>query len=294
MKPDLTTEDPRRRLKSLLKYRPAASALIERVSKGGGRVAIFGGAVRDMARDRPRKFGSDLDLVVEDLTAQDIEQAFNHPTIQKISQNRFGGWRLLTSCGQIDVWQLGMTWAFRQRLVAAEGFTSLLQTTFFSCDAAVYEVETKTLHTAEEVPAHWCRGLVELNLARNPNPRGTVVRTLRHALDPRLHLGPKLVEWLLAHAYQFSARELCDADQSSFSSRRRLTQEKVVRVLEKAERHREMVPLLPFPASDQLVMPLRGSLQYQDKQPLAALQPSRRREIRASGERRQALLAVND
>jgi hypothetical protein len=175
-----------------------------------GRVALFGGAVRDLALMRPREFRSDLDLVVDvkdDLALQAILSSFD------ASRNRHGGFRLRIDNWRFDVWGLSSTWAIRRGHVDGRpGLGVLPSTTFFTWDAVAYGIDTGILYTrsgfadADEYLADLVGGVLDVNLEPNPNPLGNVIRALRFIQHERAReLGERLTQYALRTLQDFAA-----------------------------------------------------------------------------------------
>lgn len=167
------------------------NALIERLSTIG-QVAIFGGMLRDIARQGGESFASDIDLVV-DGPSEALATTFNGKLAKR---NRFGGYRLYGRHTQFDVWSLQDTWAVKQGLVAASSLADLIKTTFFDWDAAVYLPRSGLLHCPDDYFDRLRSGIVTINLKPNPNPLGAVARTLRLLLDWEVGLSEELAEFL--------------------------------------------------------------------------------------------------
>ena len=177
---------------------------------GEGRVALFGGAIRDLALMRPRDFRSDFDLVVDledDHALEAVLSSFD------ASRNRHGGFRLRIENWRFDVWGLTSTWAIRTGHVnAGQGLGVLPSTTFFTWDAVAYGVDTGILYTrpgfadADEYLADLVGGVLDVNLEPNPNPLGNVIRALRFIQHERAReLGERLTLYALRTLQEFAS-----------------------------------------------------------------------------------------
>lgn len=269
----------RRRVRAVIGRARTASQLIRRVHDRDARVAVFGGLVRDMLQVTPAQFSSDLDLVVDGLSTEQLAAIIDDLPLKIAQRNKFGGWRLGDGDSRIDIWPLHMTWAFREGHVHGGDFGDLLHTTFFDQDAVVYDLTHRRLHVHPRARAAWAAGVVELNLVTNPNPFGAVLRTLRLAARPDLHVGPRLTRWLVEHGTRYAPAELCRAEQSRWPSSRRLTRETVRDLLDAARVHLDATPLLPFGATRPVQLSLAPCAS-----PDASQRASRASQRRAGGQ----------
>jgi predicted nucleotidyltransferase len=168
-----------------------ADELIRRLSTVG-KVGIFGGMVRDIARSGSEAFASDIDLVV-DGDAEALAAAFLD---YRAERNRFGGYRLSGRHVKFDVWTLKDTWAIKEGLVGATGLDDLTKTTFFDWDAAVYIPADRLLHCSVDYFDRIHSGVVTINLEENPNPLGAIARTLRLLVEWEVGLSQRLTDFL--------------------------------------------------------------------------------------------------
>lgn len=169
-----------------------------------GRVAIFGGMIRDLARGGAKAFRSDVDLVI-DCEVEELERFVRKLPVER---NKFGGYRFLGRRFAYDLWALPSTWAVRQGHVAADALADLTKTTFFDCDAVVYDARTRAIHWADCYLDRLQDGTVEINLEDNPNRVGVLARTLRILFEWRQSLGPQLA-WYLHQGLDEMGDEVC-------------------------------------------------------------------------------------
>ncbi|QFU16924.1 hypothetical protein [Microvirga thermotolerans] len=182
---------------------PEISETISRVRPLGG-VAIFGGMLRDLARGGAGAFRSDVDLVV-DCEAEELDRFVRDMPVER---NKFGGYRFVGRRFVYDLWALPNTWAVRQGHVAAHALADLTKTTFFDCDAVVYDAGTRAIHWSDRYLEKLQAETVEINLEDNPNRVGVLARTLRILFDWRQSLGPQLA-WYLHQGLGELADEVC-------------------------------------------------------------------------------------
>ncbi len=178
----------------------SASVLLRAVA-GVGQTTLFGGAVRDLAVARHSAFRSDLDLVVK---TGDAESLARELAPFGAVRNRHGGFRLRADAWRFDIWPLSATWAIRNGYVSGEdGFHALPRTTFFSWDAVSYGIDTGILYSRygtagpDAYLAELHCGVLEINLAPNPNPAGNVTRAIRSLQTGRANaLGERLTSYI--------------------------------------------------------------------------------------------------
>ena len=145
-----------------------------------GQVVVFGGILRDLALFGNRIFCSDLDLVID---TRDLDGFHNYMFSIGAKFNRYLGYRTRIGSWHVDIWPLQNTWAHREGYVEIKGFEDLLNTTFFGCDAILYDTSQKNLVTKRGYFEEMSKRLLEINLLPNPNPIGNAVRAFRYAVD---------------------------------------------------------------------------------------------------------------
>ena len=181
-----------------------------------GRVAIFGGVLRDLALDglaaRPR----DIDVVVECDRRADLAMCL---TPFRPERNRFGGFRYRVGGWLFDTWCTKDTWAVKEGLVEAQGLDDLVRTTYFDWDAALYEVRSASFAILPDYFQRLASSVVDINLPDNPNPIGNLVRALRFLVLGRANLGPNLVSAALNSLRTLNERDILEAESSSYRIR---------------------------------------------------------------------------
>ncbi|WP_017444607.1 hypothetical protein [Gayadomonas joobiniege] len=160
-------------------------------------VYLFGGAIRDIALEGLYRFYSDLDFVVDCPPEQLADYIKRLPTTLPVQQNKFGGYRIHCDKWWLDIWALENTWAFKQGCVKFDSPSSLLKTTILNWDAILYNVKNKQLIMPAHYLAELQSGLLDLQLAENPNPTGALIRILRCLSQKPVHyISPKLCHYL--------------------------------------------------------------------------------------------------
>jgi hypothetical protein len=169
-----------------------------------GKLAVFGGAVRDVARRGVAAFRSDFDLVVYDSDRANFLQLMASLDARS---NKFGGYRIPLPSWHVDVWMLEDTWANTAGHQQVSSIADLVNCTFFTCDAAVFDIQSGVVFFSEDYLEELRRGWIELNLLENPNPTGALIRAIRRAILWRGTFGPRLQD--------FVARQLSVEDWST-------------------------------------------------------------------------------
>ena len=145
-----------------------------------GSIVVFGGLLRDLYLFGNTNFCSDLDFVID---TRDLDGFHNYMCSIGATFNRYLGYRTIVGRWQVDIWPLQNTWAHREGYVEIKGFEDLLNTTFFGCDAIIYDISQKNLATKRGYFEDPSKRQLDINLLPNPNPIGNVVRAFRYAID---------------------------------------------------------------------------------------------------------------
>lgn len=164
-----------------------------------GPIVVIGGILRDLLLSNNQEFKSDLDLVIDPL---DPDMFRDYVASFGASKNRFGGFSLVGQQWKIDIWLLKDTWAHQAGHVNISNFSDLLDTTFFNCDAIIYDLSCGQVITKPAYFDELSRRWLEINLQPNPNPIGNTVRAFRYAMRKNFTWGPRLskyVEEVLEH-----------------------------------------------------------------------------------------------
>lgn len=178
-----------------------------------GRVAVFGGALRDLALHGTAARPADIDLVVEGDSDRELSR-FLAPYAPV--RNRFGGFRFRTERWSFDVWRVEDTWAVREGLVKARALDDLVQTTFFDWDALLYVQRSGTIAALPGYFDRLASLVINVNLQENPNPLGNLVRTLRVLALGRAFLGERLMAYAWDQLGHVPDREILGSEAASF------------------------------------------------------------------------------
>ena len=183
---------------------------------GFGPVVLFGGILRDLALLGNKEFRSDVDLVVNPHCPDRFR---THMKSVGALENRFGGYVLPIKRWKIELWILQDTWAQRAGFVRVESFNDLLNTTFFNCDAILYEIMGGRLIAKPEYFDDITEQRLEINLRENPNPVGNAVRAFRYAVEKKLTWGPKLSHFIEKILCEEGWQSLINYEWKSFRGR---------------------------------------------------------------------------
>lgn len=157
-----------------------------------GRVAIIGGLVRDIARRGRASFRSDVDLVI-DAPKAEVEELATHLAA---TANRFGGFAYHHPHWKVDFWALENTWAVVNGHVEASRLEDLVHSTFFDCDAILYDIQTRKVVAAEAYFERLARNEIDINLRANPSEDGNLLRAIRRVFSWGVEPGPQLREFI--------------------------------------------------------------------------------------------------
>ena len=222
-----------------------------------GPIVVIGGILRDLILANNKEFRSDLDLVIN---PQNPDVFREYVMSLGAERNRFGGFVLPRHKWSIDVWLLQDTWAHQAGHVKVENFLDLLDTTFFNCDAIIYDLSCGKVATKSEYFNELSRGLLEINLLPNPNPIGNAVRAFRYAVEKDFTWGPKLTKFMEEILDNTDWQLLVNYEQNSYHTRTidSLPKDKIRRNLKRYIADDRNDVFVPFENSkwEQLPLPL--------------------------------------
>lgn len=156
------------------------------------RVSIFGGMIRDIARNGKRGFRSDVDVVV-DAPADQVRQLAMRLAAKP---NRFGGFGYKSTRWDIDFWALETTWAHRQGHIIASSIDDLLEGTFFDWDSVHYNLKSRKLRAQDGYLEKIRSRTLGVNLVRTPSTIGNAARAVRRILLWDLRPSSELIDFL--------------------------------------------------------------------------------------------------
>lgn len=158
-----------------------------------GRLVIIGGMLRDLALFGNSGFCSDVDLVIDPMDQGKLEQ---WAIENRAKRNRFGGYRTEVGRWKVEVWPIAETWAHVAGHATVRTFADLRKTTFFRCDAIVYNFANGKLIPAKGYFQELETRVLEINLRASLNPKGNAVRAFRYALSKGFRWGPELTKFV--------------------------------------------------------------------------------------------------
>jgi len=111
--------------------------LFDALSKIGD-IIIVGGALRDFALDdAPR----DIDIIIDSDSPEDFNDALKEFDCYR---NRFGGYKLIISSIEFDIWSINDNWAFKEGIHNSK-FSNISKGTFYNFDAIALNLTTLQL-----------------------------------------------------------------------------------------------------------------------------------------------------
>lgn len=145
-----------------------------------GRVAIFGGMIRDFLTNDARKFNSDVDLVIECKSGANLSalsKKYNGVT------NKYGGARIYLNKWCIDIWPIEETWAFKNGLNFQPTLENLYLTPFFSLDAICYLVEESIVLCSENYFDLFNNRILDVNCIHTPSDLYILKKAYRYKMN---------------------------------------------------------------------------------------------------------------
>ena len=224
---------------------------LHRIEENSWSAVIFGGVLRDLMLFGNSEVPRDVDVVVGDVSAEDLEKAYKNLIYGK---NRFGGLRLRAKGWMIDLWALNDTWAFREHLREPVDFNTLVRTTFLNVEAIAAEIPT---HHGRPRPIYSggffetiSGKVLDISFEPNPNPGLCVVRSIATALRLNWSISKRLGAYIVHHASLTPIQNLM-AVQESHYGRVRIRQSKMLEYLQAidAQLHEPAMNEIELPAS---------------------------------------------
>lgn len=158
-----------------------------------GRVALIGGAIRELKYRPIHHFSSDLDFVVEENHENSLKKvALNY----RAKPNRFGGYRVSFDNIDIDFWSAKQSWANVEKIKRVDCLEDVVNTTFFNVDAIMYIVEEDRIVAKPGTLEALRDRYLDINLVENPNPLGATVRALRRMHEHRMKASGRLLDYI--------------------------------------------------------------------------------------------------
>jgi hypothetical protein len=155
--------------------------------------------------------------LVFDSNKKELGKIIAKYSIDNITPNKFGGYRIRKNSWDVDIWCLEDTWAFKEGFVKNDNIESLFNTTLLTWDAAIYDIEAKRLSVSSIFFEHLLKGKIDVVLSQNPNEIGATVRILRaiYAKNARI-IGINAANVLLKNFKNLSNLEILEHEKSSY------------------------------------------------------------------------------
>lgn len=158
-------------------------------------LAIFGGMIRDLNLNKTGTFRSDIDLV----STASAEEIYSNIRNYLPVRNRFGGFRFFFLGRPYDIWSLEDTWAVQEGYVTVSSIEDLCKTTFFTVDAALFDVKRESFYTADFCRRSIEERILDINLIHNPFPEKMALKAVDLSVRSGLKMSYELCEFVLSH-----------------------------------------------------------------------------------------------
>src|ERR1700733_11911919 len=190
---------------------------LSRIGDNSWNAVVFGGVLRDLTLFGNSEVPRDVDIVVADTNARDLERVFEDLIHER---NRFGGLRLRTTGWMIDIWALRDTWAFREHLKEPASFDNLVQTTFLNVEAVAAEIPTQLGRPRPIYSGGFFESVtskvLDVNFEPNPHPGLCVVRSITTALRLDWRISKRLGAYIVQHASLIPLERLMGIQESHY------------------------------------------------------------------------------
>jgi hypothetical protein len=175
-------------------------------------VALFGGAVRDIAFNGADAMPKDLDLVIADA---EFERIADHIDPLRAMRNSFGGLKIVRSGWRLDIWPITKTWAFVESpTLFANDFCDLPFTTVLSTEAIAVEIDLTNGDVAHVHEHGFFESIenrtVDLNHSVVPDLLSAAVRSIHWAARLRFDIAPRAASLILEAVSIYGRHEIQD------------------------------------------------------------------------------------
>lgn len=174
---------------------------------------VVGGLLRDLLIHGQRKFSSDIDLVVHQISPSDFEGWMNEFHGEP---NRFGGYSINVGPAKFDLWLLENTWAHVAGHHHVQKPEDLHHTTFFDWDCILYSVGHNKIIADPGYFERVRSRILDIRLEQNPNPLGNAVRALRYACKYDARFSQRLVSHVAREIRDHGWNSLVSYERKSF------------------------------------------------------------------------------
>jgi len=145
---------------------------------------LFGGAIRSIYFNQIPK---DYDIVISPNTNCSYLELFPH------KKNSFGGYKIKINNIYLDIWDLNITWAFREKYFKPS-FANLLNTTFFNIESITYNLNNKNICNDGFIKSVKTNTL-EINFKHNPHVELCLLRIMKFNLQG-FNIGNSILEYI--------------------------------------------------------------------------------------------------
>lgn len=172
-------------------------------------VYAFGGVVRDIELQNTP---SDIDLVFNgdrnefNLLLEDLNG-------ERLTKNKFGGFRIKTNKLDIDFWHFEDTWAFSNDKVenVNNSIDNILLTTFFNWDAILFDFKKQDIICGNYYYCNLNSRYLDINLSDNPNSIGSFSRIIKNIFHNNAnHLSHDILDYLYKSFIDYHLLEIKD------------------------------------------------------------------------------------
>ncbi|MBI6216909.1 hypothetical protein ACNARK_12945 [Proteus sp. DFP240708] len=172
-------------------------------------VYAFGGVVRDIELQNTP---SDIDLVFNgdrnefNLLLEDLNG-------ERLTKNKFGGFRIKTNKLDIDFWHFEDTWAFSNDKVenVNNSIDNILLTTFFNWDAILFDLKKQDIICGNYYYYNLNSRYLDINLSDNPNYIGSFSRIIKNIFHNNAnHLSHDILDYLYKSFIDYHLLEIKD------------------------------------------------------------------------------------
>lgn len=172
-------------------------------------VYAFGGVVRDIELQNTP---SDIDLVFNG-DRNEFNLLLEYLNGERLTKNKFGGFRIKTNKLDIDFWHFEDTWAFSNDKVenVNNSIDNILLTTFFNWDAILFDFKKQDIICGNYYYCNLNSRYLDINLSDNPNSIGSFSRIIKNIFHNNAnHLSHDILDYLYKSFIDYHLLEIKD------------------------------------------------------------------------------------
>lgn len=196
--------------------------LVSRIRSRSWNACVFGGTLRDIAVRGPYTRTRDIDIVVENVSLDEIEATMAG---WQCKRNSFGGLRVRVGDEQFDLWPLHETWAWKSLGIGVRdslyaSFELLPKTTFLTVESVAVSLSPERTG-GRRIYEHGFfeslgRRVIELNRPENPYPALCIARSLATAMRLGFAVGPRLAKYLVRTFESVTEQQIVQAQRRHY------------------------------------------------------------------------------